>query len=191
MSKNFIYALILIPVLTGISKSAEVGFNSYGAGFDASLVIPDGSLHPTPGFGGFMDFGFGIGTAGSISIHPNIELWISGYDFNGRYGEGHTRLFETAFNGDVRYYPPIPERVKVRPFVGNGLAILLAHNNTDYTNDNFRDYENTNTSAGFDIFGGIDFPLTNKADGFVEIKGKLGDYDLVKFTFGMNFHLGS
>ena len=189
MSKKLVYAIILISSFCTLSNAQQRGYLGSSAGFDVSIVLPQ-DVHPTPGWGGVMDFGFGLGPAGQLHMHPNLEFWVSGngnaYDQNLHLSFDYT-VFETSFNGDVRYYPPVPSSSPVKPFVGNGLAILMTYDHGNYNRHGEYDWSHYDVGAGFDFLGGIDFKMSTNTIGYAEVKGKFGHYDLAKFTFGMQF----
>lgn len=187
MSKKFIYALILVSSLIVMPKSQERGYLGSAAGFDVSLVIPEGDLHPTPGWGGLMDFGFGLGPAGQIHMAPVVDFWVSGHDY---YHDYHRTVFEMTINGDAKYYPPVPRTSPVKPFGGMGFTPVITFTHDGYWERYRPDYSGNDINFGFNFLGGIDFKMGSKAIGFTELRGKVGGYDLIKFTFGMKFLLG-
>lgn len=178
-------ASVALFVTAKANAQMEFRYISAAAGFDLSLIIPENDLHPTPGWGGLMDLGFSLGDLGDLHLFPNIEFWASS---NNNNSFDHL-VFEMLINGDFRYYFPLPRRIKARPYVGNGFSFIINHDKYDY-NYPRDDYRNTDFGVGFDFLGGLDFPLTEKAVGFAELKGKLDSfYNVFKFTFGMKFPL--
>ena len=155
-----------LALIISASANAQVEFRhiSTEAGFDLGLVIPDGSLHPSIGWGGLMDFGFSMGAIGEFHIFPNLEFWVSGYRPSNR-DLTHLTVVEMMINSDFRYYFPLPERIKVRPFVGNGFSFDADFQKYDY-DYNPNDYRDTDFELGFNIFGGVDFPFTDRNDRF-------------------------
>ena len=55
MRKSVIFLASLL-MITGSAYSG-MSYIRTGAGFNVSLVVPDGRLHPTFGWGGLMDLG--------------------------------------------------------------------------------------------------------------------------------------
>jgi hypothetical protein len=178
-----------------MSASAQSGFKyqSASAGFTVSLVIPDNNLHPTAGWGGLVDLGFDLGKAGKLHIVPNMDFWISSYQYDllFDYDDYDRTTFEMGINGDVRYYFPLPDRLLVQPYVGNGIAVVINHNRHDYDFDNRNDYEDTDVEPAFNIFGGIDIKFSRDIIGFTEMRAKFGAIDVYKFTFGMKFNVNA
>ena len=166
------------------------------AGFDVSLVMPEGGLNTTIGFGGVLDYGWSLGSAGAIHFHPNAELWFAGGDryFRDYYGQYYGGSdFETALNFEGRYNFPLPSSSPVRPYIGLGPAIVLSYFHYDYNfpTDYGYSYHHSGADFGFNILGGIDFRLGQNAMAYAEMKGKVGGYvDVFKLTFGMMFPLG-
>lgn len=179
MRKPVIFLASLL-IITGSAYSG-MSYTGTGAGFNVSLVVPDGRLHPTFGWGGLMDLGFSLGKAGELHFFPNMEFWISGDE---RPGIDET-YFEMSVNGDVRYYFPISQRITIRPYGGMGVAVIYEYQNLEYLHG--RDRENTDIDVAVNFMGGIDIPFTSSVRGFTEMKGKAGENMVIKFTFGMKF----
>ena len=168
------------------SAQFQFRYDRTAVGFNLSLVVLEGGFHPTLGWGGLLDVAFDMGNVGEFHIFPNVEFWFSSDERPRNNLE--VSVFEMAIHGDFRYYFPLPERIRARPFIGNGFVFAINWEDYDY-NDVWRDYNQTKFSAGVDFLAGVDFPFTQRAVGFAETKAKLGRYDLVKFSFGMKFIL--
>jgi len=173
-------AVLLVAQTWAIDARFE--YESFGLGFDAGFVVPE-DVHPTVGWGGVMDFMFNMGDIGKLAIHPNVEMWISGND----YTQYDLTVFEIAFNGNFKYYFPLPSSIAVRPFVGNGIDIISDILNYDWNAPFTGDDSDNHLGSGFEFIGGIDFPFTPSIIGNTEFKAKLGHYDLIKISFGMVF----
>ncbi len=183
MTRIFSVLAVVLVILAG-SSDAQMRHVESGAGFDVGLVIPDGGLHPTFGWGGLMNFGFDLAGKGELHFFPNIEFWISGDEHRG-FDE---TFFEMAVNGDVKYYFPLPKRITVRPFVGTGFGMIYNHQSFDFEDNRDWDDSDSDIGVGVNFMGGIDFPFTPSVKGFAEMKGKIGEGPAVlKFTFGMKF----
>jgi hypothetical protein len=189
MNVRLVLLSLLVAGSMNVPRAASVEFRHVGsgAGFDVSFVVPS-RVNPFMGAGGLLDFAFSLGDIGALSIHPNVEMWFS-FEDNHRWN-GHTwddfAVFEIDFNGDFRYYFPLPERVPVRPFAGNGFGFAMTVESGD-DDELGRDDSEVDVDPLFNFFGGIDFPFSSSVKGFVEIKAKLGDYDVFRTTFGMIF----
>ena len=73
--------------------------------------------------------------------------------------------------------------------MGNGLSFVMNHDKYKY-NYPLDDHRDTDFGVAFSFLGGVDFPFTNRATGFAQLKGILDSfYDAFKFTFGMKFFL--
>jgi hypothetical protein len=91
-------------------------------------------------------------------------------------------VFQVAFNLDARYLFPLPDYVKVRPFVGAGAAPVIHHEERDPGDDH------TGGTAAFNLFAGTDLPIGPTQQGFLEVRGSFsGKYSTLKLTFGVVF----
>jgi hypothetical protein len=145
---------------------------------------------------GVIDFGFQLGAhanigllqtrAGNFHYAPAINVWFgTDEDFN---GDDHFAA-EIGLNiFDVRYYPPLPATIAVRPYVGLGPLIAIQI----YTIDNWFTpgvrYSEAEPDAEFNICAGADIPLGASVF-YGEFRGKVGDWDAFKMGLGLTFSL--
>jgi hypothetical protein len=140
--------------------------------------------------------GFGADILGKIDLaeifflYPNIDFWYSGNDNNGRYWDHdhwvyydrwRCSVYETAFNIDAAFKFPVKP---VQPFLGFGLAapVITWENWSDYSY-----YDRSYVTVGFNMFGGIFFPM-GQYTGLFELRGKFGNsYNVFKMAFGIVF----
>ena len=167
------------------------------AGFNVGLVSPE-HLFTTIGGGGLLDWAFDLGPSGSIHFQPTIEFW---YSHNDRYYYYWDRwhwdypwsVFELSLNANGRYFLPVPRSTPVKPFLGLGLAFDFPNFHYDYIDqdpDHYPYYYNDHFFIDYNAFVGITFKMSRNAEGFVEIRGKMGYIGLSKLLFGMTFPLG-
>jgi hypothetical protein len=140
-----------------------------------------------PGLGGGLLLK--IDLADIFFLYPNVDVWYSGDGNSGRYWDydhwvyydswGYS-VFETAFNMDAAFQIPVSP---VQPYMGLGLAPTLTSESwADYS-----EYDHTYVNLGFNVFGGIFFPLGSYT-GMFELRGKFGNpYNVLKISFGIMF----
>jgi hypothetical protein len=189
----------MVLALVGALQAGAATSGFYGAGPKLSFV---GVEHygAGVGWGGHVLFRIDLGRAGALDIYPNLEMWFSGDDHKYRHWNWwyEQRILEIAVNLDARYAFPVPGSVPVKPFAGMGVAAPVIDVYSvewhDIDDPNFdRDYyadDDTDVDAGFNFFGGIDFPMGYRHMGFVELRGKIGGPDVFKLTFGVLFRGG-
>lgn len=194
--------------LAGALGVITLGFASVNAapascklGFDVSLVMPE-VFNGTFGWGGILDYGWNLGSAGEIHFHPNVEMWYARAETwynpnnpnnpNGTYY--HFSDFETTLNFEGRYNFPLPQSFPIHPYVGVGPGIILSYFSNNYppnVNWAWPYYHESGVDVGFNLMGGIDFKIGSNISAFGEIKGKIGGpIDVFKMTFGMMFPIG-
>lgn len=142
-----------------------------GIGFKGELIMNQSE----PGIGvGFLGL---IDCSSFFSLYPNIDFWYNSYE--DKYWEHdhwvyyqYDENYEVAFNFDMMFR--IPAR-RVEPFLGFGIAAPV-----------FVDYGNV--EIGFNMFGGMLFPLGRQCEGLFEFRGKAGrTYSVFKASFGIVF----
>jgi hypothetical protein len=167
-------SLILALALCLPSFSSDLGFK--------------GQLTSSTGLG----FGGGAGVLGLIDItnvfsfYPSLDFWYNGGG-QGQYWDGYYwvyedsyYVYELAFNIDATFIIPLRP---VRPYIGFGMAPVITSESWDYS---YNEY--TSVHAGFNIFGGILFPIGYSTSGMFEFRGKLGrPYNVFKISAGILF----
>ncbi|MBD3322280.1 MAG: hypothetical protein GF350_14365 [Chitinivibrionales bacterium] len=192
-STVIIFLIAIIP-----SFAATRGYDRTGLGFQIGLVLPDDPWPVDVGFsaGGHADIGFGIGIAGKLHYYPSINVWFGGDEASGL----DFFALEVDLNVfDFRYYPPIPEKIPVRPFAGFAPMIAVEVLKQEYYDwiypsgepqyRSIEDDTDADPEAGFNLYAGADFIIANNFLLFSEIRGKFGDWDIFKFSGGMTFIL--
>jgi hypothetical protein len=189
--KRFLVTALSTIVCLGFSPVS--GATPIKIGFNAGLVGPE-NLNVSIGGGGLMDFGFDLGTAGSIHFQPTVELW---YASSGRINYAlypvynyDVSVVEFSINPLGRYYFPVASSVPVKPFAGLGFAVSFDFSTVDQNNPDLpHHYHDNGSDLGFCLSGGIDFNIGSRK-AFVEIREKMGDINVFKLLFGMTFPIG-
>ena len=168
-------SLILILVLS-LSVQAS------GFGLKAQCIMND------------VGPGLGAGILGKIDLsnifflYPNMDFWYCGESHTNRYWNHDHWVYyndryydyyayEFAFNIDGAFIFPVRP---VQPYLGLGLAPVITHE--DWV-DSYDDY----MSVGFNMFGGILFPMGSYT-GMFELRGKFGNsFNVFKMAFGIIF----
>lgn len=189
MKNSFKLVAIISLIFLGTVKPsfAEFSYTESSLGFDLGLVIPDHGQDATFGWGGIVNFAFSLGEYGELHFRPNIEFWFSSDKDD---DVDHLDVFQTALNGDVRYYFALPRTIPIKPFIGNGIVIQINHKSWEHPNDPNRDFSETDPAPGFTFLTGLDFPLSESLTAFFEFKSTFSDYDVLKFNGGLMFSLG-
>jgi hypothetical protein len=169
---SILKGLFLILVLYIPSFSSDFGVkaqlttnNSIGVGWGAGIL-------------GFVNL------TNIFSFYPSLDFWYDG-DYEEEYWDGYDWVYtdsyyinEFALNLDLAVMIPVKP---VQPFLGFGLAPIITTEGWDY-------YEHTTVNAGFNIFGGILFPVGYTTSGMVELRGKFGQpYPIIKISAGLIF----
>ena len=190
--------ILCIAFCAALVTAQGISFKNAGMGFQIGMVVVDndGPHYPywhyegrdddidlgfNAGVHGFLNFT--IGPIGVAQYRPNIDTWF-GFENDGVYD--HV-IVEVALNFfDTRYYPPLPQHIPVRPFVGFAPTIIIDiyHWEEDGTS---RDDTDTEAEVGGNIYCGADFRVSDKTCFFLETRGKFGDWDVFKFMGGMSF----
>jgi hypothetical protein len=163
---------------------------SSGIGFKAQFVANDVG----PGFGaGFLGM---IDVADYFMLYPNIDFWYStdNHHDNDRYWDHDHWIYydswdyhayEVAFDMDGAFIFPRP----VQTFFGFGIAPVIT---VEDWSENYPYYydDDADVGVGFNMFGGILFPMGNNS-GLFEIRGKIGhEFSVFKMAFGIVFGSG-
>ncbi len=175
--------LCMCVALISVSAAQAQRYLYTGLGPRIALGVVD-DLGPAFNAGFHVDVGIDIGRAGEIHYYPMIDFWIAQED----YTWGDFTLAEIDLNiFDFRYYFPVPGALVVKPYGGFAPAIVIAIRSYDYEPLDDRDDSDADGEFGMNIYGGADFVISPSFILFGEIRGKFGDADLAKMTFGMTF----
>ncbi len=190
--------IFCISLCAALVAAQGIGYKNAGMGFQLGLVVTDNDGPHFPywhydGRNDDIDFGFNFGVHGFINFRvgaigeaqyrPNIDTWF-GFENDGVYDHVIVEIGLNFF--DTRYYPPIPQHIAVRPYVGFAPAIIIDiyHWEEDGTSNDDTD---TEAEIGGNIYCGADFRISQKTCFFLETRGKFGDWDVFKFMGGMSF----
>jgi len=138
-----------------------------------------------------MPFVFDLGQYGELQYIPGISFWYAEYDRwrDPDHWGTHTQIGIDVF--DVKYLPPFPSTIFIKPFIGLGPAIKVNSWNGDsyyYKDHYYWRRPGTYTNLGFNLFLGIDFPVTNRFVPFIEFRGSTGPMLANFFSFGVTFY---
>lgn len=101
-----------------------------------------------------------------VTFVPNLEIYLR---------DDPSIL---SFNGDFHYAPRVGAQSSIRPYVGLGLAITRVSRNN-----------RSNTDAGINLIGGINFRTSGRTTPFIHLKLVEGDYDDLVLAGGVRFLL--
>lgn len=195
MKTRLLFLCICLSVV--IAAAQSIGYKNAGLGFQIGLVVVDNDRHywPYDGYNDDINFGlnigghgtvnFNIGPIGVLQYRPNLDVWF-GFENDGSIDHS---IVEIALNFfDSRYYPPIPETISVRPFVGFGPAIIIDIYHAEwYEGQNRVDDTDTDADRCFNVYCGADFRISSSTLFFLETRGKFGDWDVFKLMCGFSF----
>lgn len=189
MKKRILWIVIcsLIIYITTVvnAQASDIGF--YGIGGRFSYVKPQ-DIDGTFGFGCQADLGTLVST---LHLYPSIEYWQKRQTEDIVYYKMKYSFSEISINSDVRYYISTPDAVKVKPFIGGGLAIIISSVSIDMedTSGFGFDYSDSDsdTDIGLEFLGGVDLSLSKSMIGFIEIKFKFDGADTFKISSGITY----
>lgn len=182
------------------SNSGGFGFDHWGLGMNISLCLPERPIDLGFGFalGGHIEFRFE--KIGAIQYVPTVAHWfandVTSTTSNGVTTEDWDHDAQLALNlFDLKYIPPLPIRLPISPYLGLGLTICIHFyqwSRTTYlpTGAVFTSYrgKGDDSSAGFNIFIGTDFPINAKWVPMVEFRYTANrDVRVVKITGGISY----
>lgn len=178
---------ILLVVSTGFCKGAFI-FKGLGGGGQGALVYQDNGFPKdglTGGFGlrGIVEFEFG--RLGLFQYAPSLTFWLTHNDDlepaeTGQSIQYDQREMQIAINiADVKYMFNTSKSF-FKPFAGiSVLPCILINKHHDKwqkkNNDGSdagapHDEPDTYPSIGFNVFGGVDFPIKDRVIPFIEVR---------------------
>jgi hypothetical protein len=165
-------ATLILGLMVGTisARQGQVLYTGIGGGLGVAIV--DGA-EPVDGgvnFDFHGDIAFDLGKAGELHYIPSLSFWV-GNDENAYYDYTALQFLFNAF--DLRYYPPIPSS-PVRPFFGMAPTIVISHMNIEYFDEMRFDSDDSELSAGFNLYAGADFRLNSTLRLFTELRGTFG-----------------
>ena len=120
-----------------------------------------------------------------IEFMPTLEYWRSANTVD-PFGIRTARKDVTMVL-DVRY---AFKSSGTRPYLGLGYGIHLLSASVDAPSLGVNDASHALTKGGFDVLGGLAFPLTQKIENFLELKyHNVPDYRQFKFSWGVSINL--
>ncbi len=175
-------SFLTILLAAGLAAARATGSIGLGGGLVAAELVG-----ATAGCGLHLEVGFRHRIFGTVSWYPSVDAWMKTKE--NYHGAQTHREAEIAFNlAEIRYIPPVPDRITVKPYIGlGGMGIVgmvqeVARTGTETTETSFH--------PGFDIFGGADFWITPKFAAFMELRGKSNGATAFKMFAGLAFRLG-
>jgi hypothetical protein len=170
--KTLLLVLVLLCssfAITGVGVKGQLVANEIGLGFGA-------------GFFGMID------VADIFMLYPGIDFWYAQEEHDRQYWDHdhweyydywRRSAYEFAFDLDGAFKVPVKP---IQPYMGFGLAPVWS------VEDWERNYSHhSDAGMGFDIFGGILFPM-GAYSGLFELRGKIGhEFNVFKIAFGMVF----
>lgn len=196
MKKILASGIIIVLFLFSYSNS-EINFlyNGIGAGGQMSFVVSDNS-------GGAFGFGFhgivemSLGQIGIIQYNPSLCFWFNSpeetINASLKYENKNRQTSLNLF--DIKYLFPVPESIFILPYAGGGLCIIIDgwERITKATNTSTNQVTTTTTSgkdghAGFNFYGGVDFPINDYLIPFFEIRFTATSNWAFKLTGGATF----
>jgi len=120
-----------------------------------------------------------------IEFMPTIEYWRAANTVD-QFGIKTSRKDATLVL-DVRY---AFKTSGTRPYLGVGYGLHFLSASVDAPTYGLNDESRASTRGGFDVLGGLAFPLTQKVENFLELKyHHVPDYRQVKFSWGISLNL--
>lgn len=120
-----------------------------------------------------------------IEFMPTLEYWRNSNTVD-PFGI-HTSRKDATLCVDVRY----AFRSKgTQPYLGCGYGLHFLSASVDAPTLGIIDASNSLVKGGFDVLGGLSFPLTNKVENFLELKyHHVPNYRQLKFNWGLSINL--
>lgn len=195
MKRVVLFLLIAFLSLQAQStqSTATTGFQNWGLGGEISIAVPDNSwgvYYTIPGVGpGVAVRGvvrWKVGAGGFIQYSPSVSMWARWNHWGDQSNHTNVSLndWELNFNiTDVRYLPPIPDNVAIKPYVSLGLiGFSIYHYKEEIGSaDYVGAYYNSDTDFAFSqTFAlGAEFEVDGNLWPYFEFKfssGDIGDF---------------
>ena len=120
-----------------------------------------------------------------IEFMPTFEYWRSANSVD-QFGIRTARKDATLVF-DARY---AFKTSGTRPYLGVGYGLHFLSASVDAPTLGLNDESRAQTKGGFDVLGGVAFPLTQKIENFLELKyHHVPEYRQVKFSWGISINL--
>lgn len=185
---SFTLIAVLLIVSTGFCK-VNVTFKGMGGGGQATFAVISENNFARDGLTG----GFGLrgivelklGNFGLVHYTPSLTFWFTHREWTvypnpGYYTENDERETQIAINlFDVKYIFNTPKE-SFKPYAGlSVLPCIIINRQHDKwvdkdanTNQELRssDDPSTDPDIGFNVFGGVDFPIKERIIPFIEVR---------------------
>jgi hypothetical protein len=195
--------LCTFAVLVCLAEGRAQGFSFArgGIGFNVAFVVTD-AAETDMAFDAAVcgDVAFSLGRYGEVHYKPNVGVWFGGRHREVVYWYQAVRYVENedwfALEvhldfADFAYYFPLPEHIIFRPYAGLGPMVAIRHRSYHYPDpDVYYDYNYTGASMGFNVFGGGEFRVSPVFSAYIEMRGRVGRWDLFKLIGGARWTLG-
>lgn len=173
MRKTATLTLVLL-LGAALSQSALAqGLHFNGIGGRIGLVKPE-DVGATLNVAAHADMGEIIE---NLVAFPSIDYWGK--------SEGAFDFSQFAVNADVRYF--LPSSSDLTPFAGGGIGFIFTHNEVPFQGGIQGD---TNLNIGLNLFGGLDYPLSDNLLLTGEGRFVVSEVYSFKLTAGVTFLLG-
>jgi len=182
------------------SNMGGFGYHHWGLGGNISLCFPERPIDLGFGFalGGHIEFRFD--RIGAIQYVPTVAYWFSNDETSSTANFWTTENFDhdaqLALNlFDLKYIPPLPIRLPISPYLGLGLTICIHFYEWSWTTytpvgvvSSSGRGKGDDSSAGFNIFIGTDFPINDKWVPMVEFRYTANrDVRVLRITGGISY----
>lgn len=166
-------ATMVLGLMVGtiFARQGQVLYGGIGGGLGVAMIDGAEPVDVGVNFHFHGDIAFDLGKVGELHYNPSLSFWV-GSDENAMLDYTALQFLFNAF--DLRYYPPIPSSSPVRPFVGMAPTIVISHMNVEYLDEIRFDADDSEFSAGFNIYAGADFRLSSTLLLFTELRGTFG-----------------
>jgi len=120
-----------------------------------------------------------------VQIMPTIEYWRNRTSV-ARYDIDAVRR-DATLGVDVRY---MFRRDGWSPYAGAGYSLHFLMNEVTAPGLGINEDRDTLTKGGLSALGGVNFPITDRIENFIELKyHDVSEYRQLKFSWGLTFNL--
>ncbi len=164
MKKRIVLCTVTLLLLCSTSFCG-ISFDGLGAGAQLSFVVPErdnlGGDGPAFGFGFQGMAEFDVGRFGALQYVPSFTFWFKPdkWTYNSvRVEELEGQVTLNLF--DIKYFPPLAD-IFIKLYVGISPLPCIVINTYHREDDNREITSWRDADPGFNIFGGIDFPVSD------------------------------
>lgn len=183
---TLLVTLVSLPAFT--VAASNIGLQAVGGRI--GYIMPEGDIEDTIGLGLNADLGT---LAENITLHGYLDYWGKSYKIT-NYEWNWSVISLAAI---AKYHFNAGES-QFKPYAGAGLGLNFNHWSSDYTGPDFGgifnpdDFEasDTDTDLGIHLLGGAAYQLSEKMDGFAELKYTIaGNADYLGLWVGISYKL--